>query len=655
MMDVRCNRCGTEYELEDARVAQSGTTVKCSSCSHVFRVLPSGKIQSGVITEPAFSVGSIEPLLGNFPSPASTQPSAPPAAPAAPVGVGEWMIKKVDGSTFRFRELTTLQKWIVERKVGRDDEISRSAKTWKRLGDIAELTSFFQVVEAADAAQRAPGLQSQVTNPALLMAQMPNLQLSATPTGTISAVSIPPPAALTIDQAPLAGPTQPPIRSFPEVARPLEQPSAEVDDLDDDDPVLAWQRSRRNRMATAVVVLAAVLVVVIVGLVSSGTSALDLDVQRSAETALKSDDDNLREAALAQLLPHAEDPIAQAWRARLLTARAQSLLDASRLTEQLSKLGSPASASLSSIGAGEKLVAEATAIVLALRSTQPVPAEVDLAAAALALAKEDAPALSREVALAQEQAQHSDEGQRAAVDTEARLLLTLFEARPGLDAAAAAESLQKLARFDDGRARAAAAMVAVSVVVDSRTKVAAPPDAIAVAAALVGALADGDARKPLAQQILVVAATAPVAAPLSIDGAQPASGAGQGVAGAASAVPDTYEVLMQKAEKALVSERSQAAYELLKKALVLRPEIARPWLKLGWAAMDTNRNSEAQRAFQKALDIDGSLSEAQFGFAEALRFDGKKADAVLAYKAYLQMDPAGKEAHIAQNAIQQLE
>ena len=234
-------------------------------------------------------------------------------------------------------------------------------------------------------------------------------------------------------------------------------------------------------------------------------------------------------------------------------------------------------------------------------------------------------------------------------------MLTLFEARPGLDAAAATESLQKLARFDDGRARAAAAMVAVSVVVDSRTKVAAPPDAIAVAAALVGALADGDARKPLAQQILVVAATAPVAAPLSIDGAQPASGAGQGVAGAASAVPDTYEVLMQKAEKALVSERSQAAYELLKKALVLRPEIARPWLKLGWAAMDTNRNSEAQRAFQKALDIDGSLSEAQFGFAEALRFDGKKADAVLAYKAYLQMDPAGKEAHIAQNAIQQLE
>ena len=61
------------------------------------------------------------------------------------------------GDVFRFRELTTLQQWIVERKVSRDDEISRSGDNWKRLGGIAELESFFHVVEQAEAVARADG------------------------------------------------------------------------------------------------------------------------------------------------------------------------------------------------------------------------------------------------------------------------------------------------------------------------------------------------------------------------------------------------------------------------------------------------------------------------------------------------------------------
>ena len=41
-MDVRCRQCGTEYELDDARVAAAGTTVKCSSCGHDFKLLQVG-------------------------------------------------------------------------------------------------------------------------------------------------------------------------------------------------------------------------------------------------------------------------------------------------------------------------------------------------------------------------------------------------------------------------------------------------------------------------------------------------------------------------------------------------------------------------------------------------------------------------------------
>src|SRR4029450_9347761 len=37
-MDVRCERCKTLYELDDTRVSEAGTTVRCTTCGHVFRV-----------------------------------------------------------------------------------------------------------------------------------------------------------------------------------------------------------------------------------------------------------------------------------------------------------------------------------------------------------------------------------------------------------------------------------------------------------------------------------------------------------------------------------------------------------------------------------------------------------------------------------------
>lgn len=37
-MDVLCQRCATEYELDDARVSERGTKVQCSSCGEEFRV-----------------------------------------------------------------------------------------------------------------------------------------------------------------------------------------------------------------------------------------------------------------------------------------------------------------------------------------------------------------------------------------------------------------------------------------------------------------------------------------------------------------------------------------------------------------------------------------------------------------------------------------
>ncbi len=126
-MDVSCPRCQTEYDFDEARIPDDGVTVKCTQCGHVFRV----KRRAAEATLP------------------------PPPVPR------EWKIRRrASGTTSTCRELTTLQQWIVEGKVLRDDEISLTGETWKRLGDIPELASFFQVVDdaAKGRALRSPSL-----------------------------------------------------------------------------------------------------------------------------------------------------------------------------------------------------------------------------------------------------------------------------------------------------------------------------------------------------------------------------------------------------------------------------------------------------------------------------------------------------------------
>jgi predicted Zn finger-like uncharacterized protein len=126
-MDVRCERCSTEYELEDDSVSAEGTDVQCTSCGHTFRVhRPTGGTEVG----------------------AGAAASPPPA---------DWLLETTsgDGQVHRFRDLTALQKWIIERKVTREDRISKTGQAWRRLGEIVELQPFFDVVDEADRAKAA--------------------------------------------------------------------------------------------------------------------------------------------------------------------------------------------------------------------------------------------------------------------------------------------------------------------------------------------------------------------------------------------------------------------------------------------------------------------------------------------------------------------
>ncbi|WP_394839687.1 zinc-ribbon domain-containing protein [Pendulispora rubella] len=102
-MYVQCERCQTEYDFDDALVSERGTTVKCTSCGHQFRVRR--------------SMGAPEE--------------------------DRWVISTAQGSTLIFTSLRELQRAISGNAVGRDDVLARGSAPPRQLGAIAELEPFF--------------------------------------------------------------------------------------------------------------------------------------------------------------------------------------------------------------------------------------------------------------------------------------------------------------------------------------------------------------------------------------------------------------------------------------------------------------------------------------------------------------------------------
>jgi len=104
-MDVRCPRCATDYEFDDALISERGTTVKCTNCGHQFKIFP----QSGN------------------------------GAPE------RWLVSTRAGEEHVFTSLKELQKGIAAGKVTLDDLLSRGNHPPKPLRSIAELEGFFRV------------------------------------------------------------------------------------------------------------------------------------------------------------------------------------------------------------------------------------------------------------------------------------------------------------------------------------------------------------------------------------------------------------------------------------------------------------------------------------------------------------------------------
>jgi predicted Zn finger-like uncharacterized protein len=114
-MDVQCERCKTEYEFDDALVSGRGTTVRCTSCGHQFKVR---------------------------------------RAPGADATGDRWLVKTANGHQFTFLTLRELQRAILAHQVSRNDLLRRAGAPPRPLGSISELEPFF---EGRATSNRPPG------------------------------------------------------------------------------------------------------------------------------------------------------------------------------------------------------------------------------------------------------------------------------------------------------------------------------------------------------------------------------------------------------------------------------------------------------------------------------------------------------------------
>ena len=108
-MEVRCPKCATVFEFDERQMRGAVATLKCSVCQHLFR-LETTSIQENQ---------------------------------------SRWMVRdRQTGDVLYFSGFDVLHRWILEGKVKRQDEISRTGQKWTSLDDVGEFMPIFQVLDS---------------------------------------------------------------------------------------------------------------------------------------------------------------------------------------------------------------------------------------------------------------------------------------------------------------------------------------------------------------------------------------------------------------------------------------------------------------------------------------------------------------------------
>ncbi len=215
-MDVRCERCQTEYDFDDALVSDRGTTVKCTNCGHQFKVFP--------------VAGAGRPEI--------------------------WVVRSPTGVEVTYTALRDLQRAIAQGQVSPDDLLLPKGLPPRPLRSIAELQPFFGAHRPAGGTQRTlAGVSPPVTGAA------PHEPVAPSPAGDArqepfapSRSDRPPrPEARSARQRTTTAPKLPPFEGKParSTRRDSERPTVVRQETEPKPTAVAAAAPRRSKAASA--------------------------------------------------------------------------------------------------------------------------------------------------------------------------------------------------------------------------------------------------------------------------------------------------------------------------------------------------------------------------------------------------------------------
>ena len=217
-MQIVCPQCQAEYELDPpaAPFARDQDLVfRCSACSASIPLRRDASAQPAVDEE----------------KPAEPAPVDSPAAPDGPAG----FVLRQEGNTYHVRDEAMLQRWIAERRIWPDDEVSESGGEWKRVGDVESYRVFFSLVDEAERGGTPQSQPQPAKTPSLSVAVKPGLFARPSSLDVVGAPSdsdSPEPAAPT--QSTPTAPTAPTAPSAPSVPSEVEDFSTDVVEVEPD-------------------------------------------------------------------------------------------------------------------------------------------------------------------------------------------------------------------------------------------------------------------------------------------------------------------------------------------------------------------------------------------------------------------------------------
>ena len=142
-MQVKCDRCGQNYEVNDSRISPQGAKIKCPSCANIFVVRPAKN--AAAAQEPASNPNDSAVKLQ---TPIKPKSAAEPKSEPPKVEEDEWRIQNM-GLTYTFHDLESLHNWLAGRPALDGVKIAHNKDDWKELGDYPDvmttelITKFF--------------------------------------------------------------------------------------------------------------------------------------------------------------------------------------------------------------------------------------------------------------------------------------------------------------------------------------------------------------------------------------------------------------------------------------------------------------------------------------------------------------------------------